>query len=216
MKKELDDRLCRRYPTLYLNRSKKPSESLMHWGFACGDGWYNIIDVVSELLTKNNPKAVASQVKEKFGGLRYYYSGFTEYSSGVVGMAEHISMQTCDRCGAPGKKRPGGWVTTMCLKCALENNVINENEEEEDGDVKQAQIADLGAAWSKLFTTLEYVSEFNAKHNGVPPAAFTVSKQNNVLNIGFNGGNDRVRGAVDFINHYAARIDEETGEIKDR
>lgn len=60
------------------------------------------------------PQVVATQVKEKFAGLRFYYSGGDDYIDGVVSMAESMSYRTCEECGAPGTSTQGGWVRTLC------------------------------------------------------------------------------------------------------
>ena len=54
------------------------------------------------------------QVKEKFGTLRFYYTGGDEYISGLVSMAESMSGVTCETCGNPGKSTGGGWIKTVC------------------------------------------------------------------------------------------------------
>ena len=63
------------------------------------------------------PQVVAEQVKEKFGGLRFYYRGGDEYISGLVRMAESMSYVTCEECGSPTKSTTGGWIVTMCQSC---------------------------------------------------------------------------------------------------
>lgn len=60
------------------------------------------------------PQVVAEQVKEKFGGLRFYYRGGDEYIEGLVAMAESMSYVTCEVCGSPGKRNSGGWIRTLC------------------------------------------------------------------------------------------------------
>lgn len=65
-------------------------------------------------------QVVASQVKEKFGTLRFYYSGGDEYISGIEAMADSMSAVTCETCGAPGKPRKGGWIQTLCDTHAAE------------------------------------------------------------------------------------------------
>ena len=57
------------------------------------------------------------QVKEKFGTLRFYYSGGDDYISGLVSMAESMTGVTCEECGNPGKSRGGGWIHTYCEPC---------------------------------------------------------------------------------------------------
>lgn len=69
------------------------------------------------------PQVVATQVKEKYGTLRFYLSHEDQYISGVVAMAEYLSGLTCETCGAPGKERGGGWIRTLCDEHARE--IIN-------------------------------------------------------------------------------------------
>lgn len=54
------------------------------------------------------------QIKEKFGGLRFYYSGGDDEISGMVRMAEIWAGHTCETCGNLGKQRSGGWIRTLC------------------------------------------------------------------------------------------------------
>jgi hypothetical protein len=65
------------------------------------------------------------QVKEKFGTLRFYYTGGDEYISGLVSMAESMSGVICEGCGNPAKtsdvdpeKGITGWIRTECKPCA--------------------------------------------------------------------------------------------------
>lgn len=54
------------------------------------------------------------QIKEKFGGLRFYYDGGDDQISGMVTMAEVWAGRTCETCGNLGKQRSGGWIRTLC------------------------------------------------------------------------------------------------------
>lgn len=60
------------------------------------------------------PQVVVQQIKEKFGGLRFYYEGGDDYVSGVVDMAESWAGKTCETCGSLGTRRSGGWIRTLC------------------------------------------------------------------------------------------------------
>ena len=129
MKKELEDKLFEKYPKIFKQKDLPMSETCMCWGFECGDGWYNILDILCKQIQwhidknlkedelEGNVQVEATQVKEKFGGLRFYYHGGNDFINGLVWMAEGMSERTCERCGAPGK--PGGtsWVTTLCESC---------------------------------------------------------------------------------------------------
>lgn len=70
MDKELQEKLQQRFPLLYRNMGKP--DTGMVWGIACGNGWFDLLWRLSEDLEKLNPALVASQVKEKFGTLRFY------------------------------------------------------------------------------------------------------------------------------------------------
>lgn len=59
-------------------------------------------------------QVVASQIKEKFGTLRFYYTGGDSYISGLVDMAEAMSGSTCEVCGSPGKSNSDGWIRVLC------------------------------------------------------------------------------------------------------
>ena len=57
---------------------------------------------------------VAVQVKEKFGGLRFYVQAATDKHYQYITFAESMSYRTCESCGAPGKTYTNGWHTTLC------------------------------------------------------------------------------------------------------
>lgn len=70
------------------------------------------------------------QVKEKFGTLRFYYSGGDDYISGLVSMAESMSGVTCEECGNPGKQVGGGWITTLCKEHAEARGIYKQDNDE--------------------------------------------------------------------------------------
>jgi hypothetical protein len=62
-----------------------------------------------------NSLPVVNQVKEKFGGLRFYADGCNETIDNYITFAECLSARTCEVCGAPGERRDdGGWLRTLC------------------------------------------------------------------------------------------------------
>lgn len=62
-----------------------------------------------------HPKA--SQVKEKFGGLRFYMTCGTGEIFDLIDGAEALSYETCEECGSPGESRDTGWIRTLCDLC---------------------------------------------------------------------------------------------------
>ena len=134
MKQELDKLLCERYPKMMVNRNLPMQETCMCWGFECGNGWFNILDqlmgnIQHHIDWKNKKEEVVAQVtldqvKEKFGTLRFYYTGGDDVIDGMVRMAESMSGVTCEECGNPGKRIGGGWVTTLCEEHAKARDII--------------------------------------------------------------------------------------------
>jgi len=62
---------------------------------------------------KNYPKA--SQVKEKFGTLRFYLTKGTDRMYDLIHEAERLSSRTCEECGKPGLyDNKTGWYYTLC------------------------------------------------------------------------------------------------------
>jgi len=178
MKQELDELLCEKYPKMMVNRNAPMTETCMCWGFECGNGWFNLLDIlmgniqnhidwrerqrdvaikfnkISEQLKTGDstlfdeeyknltsldfkekrrqelidrypidvPEPITQvtldQVKEKFGTLRFYYTGGDDYIRGMVSMAESMSGVICESCGNPSEvQNDGGWMRSICNSC---------------------------------------------------------------------------------------------------
>jgi hypothetical protein len=145
MDAELQQKLYDKYPQFFSNKDKDIRSSCMAWGCECGNGWYDIISNVcwmikqrednikgrKEYLEKNDPERLSEeheyfpvkfdQVKEKYGGLRLYFSGGDDYVRGLVSMAEAFSYKVCEVCGNKGEPNKGGWISTLCESCRIDN-----------------------------------------------------------------------------------------------
>ena len=93
----------------------------MCWGFECDDGWYTLIDTLcAELQAETDrnsaPQAVAKQVKDKFGRLRFYTNqGLSVRQYAMIDFAAALSQRTCEACGAPAQRvREDRDMTTRC------------------------------------------------------------------------------------------------------
>lgn len=123
MRKELDDALCAKFPNIFKDRNADMRTTAMCWGFDCGDGWYSIINKLCTDIQKHldeNPKVeqvVATQVKEKFGTLRFYICGGDNTIDDMIMEAEQESARTCEVCGKPGSLETKGWMTVRCDDC---------------------------------------------------------------------------------------------------
>jgi hypothetical protein len=141
MDQELQNTLFEKYPQLFSNTSKSCMESCMCWGIECNNGWYELLSSVCwrifqhenniadrvRIRNENNKENDQSdldyvpvkfdQIKEKFGGLRIYFSGGDDYVEGIIDMAEEYSYKVCEACGNSGKPNKGGWISTLCDNC---------------------------------------------------------------------------------------------------
>jgi hypothetical protein len=82
-------------------------------------------------VPKSIPQVTLDQVKEKFGTLRFYYSGGDDYISGMVSLAESLTGVTCEECGNVGERRGGGWIHTYCTPCEEAREIKRAKETEE-------------------------------------------------------------------------------------
>lgn len=64
-------------------------------------------------------QVVCVQVKEKFGGLRFYTDGNDAYVDGLISMADTVCAHTCIDCGTTHNviMRNTGWISPLCDKC---------------------------------------------------------------------------------------------------
>ena len=123
-KQEYDDfskHMEETYPKMFANP---------YGGFAVGKGWWPILESLCRQIQhhidwKQEQKekysrgegceqVVVAQIKEKFGGLRFYYDGGDATVDGMVRMAESWASHSCEECGSPGKIRSRGWIRTLC------------------------------------------------------------------------------------------------------
>lgn len=94
--------------------------------FELHEGWYELLkNLIGELIVAGWDKKVV-QVKEKFGGLRFYIPSSDVVGDEVVEIKipqlirniirkyEELSYHTCEKCGKDGVLRKGKWIRTLC------------------------------------------------------------------------------------------------------
>jgi hypothetical protein len=123
--------LIARYPGLYRYADSEPVSSsppFAREGFACGDGWFGIIDRLSAKLVAD-PNLVAAQVKEKMGVLKFYTDDLGVEAEpdlaldarlyGEIVAAREESTVTCEACGKPGThSQHNNYWRVRCEPCA--------------------------------------------------------------------------------------------------
>lgn len=79
---------------------------------AVGPGWAKIVQPLIDYCETHD--IAIHQIKEKFGGLRFYVGEASDEFHSLVEAAEKEAAVTCEECGEPGKSRPTGWIKTLC------------------------------------------------------------------------------------------------------
>jgi len=96
-------------------------EPIMQCPCSIGEGWYQLVhNLMVELLEAGWDKHIC-QIKEKFGGLRFYIGSGNEEIWNIISKYERLSYETCEQCGEVGELRRdggnyGGWFQTLCDK----------------------------------------------------------------------------------------------------
>lgn len=117
MREELDEALWKKYPKIFKYKT----------GIECSDGWFDLIDKLcfdiqeyTDCDPEMHPQVRAIQIKEKFGGLRFYVESAANYQHNLIEKAENESYKICELCGSKDKvgQTRGGWITTLCKRCA--------------------------------------------------------------------------------------------------
>lgn len=109
-----------RWPKWFGGLTQPPEKSCLAFGFECGDGWFDILWQLCEDIDNIGvpDEFQVDQVKEKFGGLRFYTMGANEEIYNRISQAEYDSYNTCEICGSTEDvTSEGNWITTFCKKC---------------------------------------------------------------------------------------------------
>ena len=82
--------------------------------FAVDDGWLPLVQELIEKCIELGWNKQICQVKEKFGGLRFYINEAPNEIYDLIDEYEHKSYSICEVCGQKGELRKGGWYRTLC------------------------------------------------------------------------------------------------------
>ncbi len=119
MNKENDQKLFDRFS--FFHPELPMTENLMCFGFECGDGWFDLIWQLCLDIEKAKPTDdfIVVQVKEKFGGLRFYVDSATDEVFNIINKAEEQSYKVCEFCGTKEDVKiiKGGWLKSLCPTC---------------------------------------------------------------------------------------------------
>lgn len=118
-----ENHFCTHYPEIFPSSG---NETAPYFGFECRNGWFELLDATCTLIQKHQQDTlcapvIATQVKEKFGTLRFYHRGGDDYIGRLIDLAEYLSDSICDVCGKPGQTlERNKWLRTRCPSHAVE------------------------------------------------------------------------------------------------
>jgi hypothetical protein len=131
MSPDLEHRLIDRWPT-WFDTDGDVQRTLMPFGFQVRDGWFHLVwalceglePLVAEYEKETSQSFEVLQVKEKFGGLRFYVNGGSTAIWDRIAAAEAESLRTCEQCGKLGRLRPNPYLRTLCDEHASLNERV--------------------------------------------------------------------------------------------
>ena len=95
MKQNLQNKLYKFFPKIFVQKDLPKEQTCMCWGIECPDEWYDPIFHLCEFIqnyvdTHHVKQVEAVQIKEKFGKLCFYTNYHDPYVQGAIGMAQYF------------------------------------------------------------------------------------------------------------------------------
>ena len=134
---ETNKKLCDEFPFLiphnvWTDEVPKDYNYEYTWIDSAPSGWKNLIieccKEIKPILEQHDwlDKYRITQIKEKWGGLRWYDFGAPSEVHNIIYKYELLSEKVCCVCGEPSTKLSTGWILPFCDKCfENENNMYN-------------------------------------------------------------------------------------------
>lgn len=128
------EQLVHEFPNLYWHHPALSRRDIITV-FQINDGWYELIYDLSkkleEIIVEQNLSVYPFQIKEKFGGFRFYLDGqVTKEMNELIREAEKDSFSICEDCGRPGFRVAvnDSWLMTLCPYCRANHESQSEND----------------------------------------------------------------------------------------
>lgn len=153
---ELNKKLVEEFPFL-LPRNRWTGEVHKDYDYSYTElrdlenGWakafgYDLICDLKEVLVKTNclDKYRITQIKEKYGTLRWYDYGAPKEVLDIINKYEQLSYETCIHCGKPSEYVTLGWINYLCKDCLdkydLRGRLISEVEAEYAAEYREEDL----------------------------------------------------------------------------
>lgn len=184
------------------------------WGkwISCDAGWYPIIVELDRDLAALDPDYELNQVKEKFGGLRFYAHSrnpdLREAFAERIKQAEQAAGRTCETCGAPGELHDEfSWIRTLCYQHA-EALIADEAERwRTHAACVETDWPPLRARWGSGWADI--IDQLARDMRGIDPQAYAMRlrERDGVLNVVVSPSDPALRREVQ---ERIARAEEES------
>jgi hypothetical protein len=109
------------------------STSVANPSYIEGKQWDRNDVTTHKYILQYSPQVKCTQMKEKFGGLRFYTTGTDDNIDGMIHMAERMCINTCDRCSSEHELGvTKGWISICCRSCAQKEGILNKWQTKEE------------------------------------------------------------------------------------
>lgn len=126
---ELNEKLVEKFP--YLRAQDWYGSPMDAYGYVELDdmpigwrkafGWEMINEINEAIAADHISNYTILQIKEKFGGLRWYDNGHTDRIANIIHKYGELSEKTCVECGKPAKWMTTDWICPFCDECKEKN-----------------------------------------------------------------------------------------------
>ena len=119
-----NEELLEKYPFLKINDSSESGNWSNCWLDDLEPGWRKafgntLCEELAIALKEDDCEKEFhfEQIKEKYGALRLYASGYGMKTRDVLTKYEELSKYICGHCGKPATKITRGWIYPLCDSC---------------------------------------------------------------------------------------------------
>ncbi len=125
----LIDTLCHSIQSHVDNSKRRHDWAVEHNRKLAEDPSYAAFDREPRVVSAPAAQVEVQQIKEKFGGLRFYVNHGDDVVYGMTNLADHLSFSICEKCGNRGERRSGGWIKTLCDQHHVKRSLGADNTE---------------------------------------------------------------------------------------
>ena len=200
MRLELEELLRQKYPELFRDRRADMPATAMRCGFDCGDGWFDLVDVLCAAIqhraAEKGLNVVAEHLREKYGQLRFSVFGDDKFVDGLIFVAGALSAGICEECGKPAFIAGQGWISTRCFehRGPKLSEIIFQQDSKRVFKLPHIE----NPRWQRLAQVFEDVVDYDIRQNKMPMIFVDGVVEGESLSFRWHGGDKKGRAAAFF------------------